>query len=190
MSTPTQHAADGSERAGSRSAHAVDGSELRADGSARLDGGSERPASTVAEGAERAETAARLAVAIGRINRRIRPRGELTQAQLSALSSITRKGPLRPGDLARIESIAAPSATRVVAELEARGLVERHSDPDDGRSSLVKSTEAGAAAVLTARAERAQRISVLMAGLDGEQMAAVTSALDVLESISVYVPGR
>ncbi|QDZ15188.1 MarR family winged helix-turn-helix transcriptional regulator [Humibacter ginsenosidimutans] len=135
------------------------------------------------------ETAARLAVVIGRINRRIRPVAPgLTQAQLSALSSILRKGPLRPGDLARIESIGAPSATRVVSELESHGLVERQSDPDDGRSSLVSATDAGAAAVLTAREERAERISVLLAGLDERELASVVAALDALEIVSVHVP--
>lgn len=139
--------------------------------------------------ADRAETAARLAVAIGRINRRIRPIGEgLTHAQLSALSSIVRKGPLRPGDLGRIESIAPPSATRVIAELESRGLIERQADPADGRSSLVTATDAGAAAVLSARAERAERISVLLDGLDDAEFATVAAALDALEVTAGHVP--
>lgn len=140
---------------------------------------------------DRGETAARLAVAIGRINRRIRPVGEgLTQAQLSALSSIVRKGPLRPGDLGRIESIAAPSATRVIAELESRGLVDRHADPVDGRSSLVSATAAGSAAVRSARIERAERISVLLDGLDDDEFATVTAALDALEITAVHVPEK
>ena len=134
---------------------------------------------------ERAEIAARLAVVIGRINRRIRPVGShLTQAQLSALSSIARNGPLRPGDLARIESIGAPGVTRLVAELEARGLVERHPDPDDGRSSLVSATDAGASAVLRARAERAERIGELMSELDDDEFAALTGILDILEKVA------
>lgn len=138
---------------------------------------------------EREETAARLAVVIGRINRRIRAVGEgLSQAQLSALSSTVRHGPLRPGDLARIESVAAPSATRVVAELESRRLVERQPDPADGRSSLVSATEAGRAAILSARAERAKRISVLLAGLDDDELATVAAALDALEIAAVHVP--
>jgi DNA-binding MarR family transcriptional regulator len=146
-------------------------------------------ASSDAASLDRAETAARLAVAIGRINRRIRPTGGgLTQAQLSALSSIMRKGPLRPGDLARIESIAAPSATRIVADLEARGLIERAPDPADGRSSLVSPTEAGAGAVLSARAERAERISVLLTGLDDGELTTIVDALDALEIVAVHVP--
>lgn len=138
---------------------------------------------------DRAETAARLAVVVGRINRRIRAVGShLTQAQLSALSSIARKGPLRPGDLARIESIGAPGITRLVADLEARGLVERHPDPDDGRSSLVTVTDAGAEAVLHARAERAERIGRLMAELDDDELAAITDILDTLERVASAVP--
>lgn len=137
---------------------------------------------------DRDEAAARLAVVIGRINRRIRAVGEgLTQAQLSALSTIVRKGPLRPGDLARIESMSAPSATRLVAELESRGLIERHPDPADGRSSLVNSTAAGSDAVASARAERAKRISVLLAGLDDDEFTRVTDALDALEIVAVHV---
>ena len=153
---------------------------------------SEAPAASAAPATrDRAELAARLAVAVGRINRRIRAVGEgLTQAQLSALSSIARKGPLRPGDLARIESISAPSATRVVADLESRGLVERASDPEDGRSSLVSATNEGRDAVLSARAERSRRISVLLAGLDDEQFAAVAGALEALESAAIYVPPK
>ncbi|NNC12174.1 MarR family transcriptional regulator [Planctomonas sp. JC2975] len=138
---------------------------------------------------DRDETAARLAVVVGRINRRIRAVGShLTQAQLSALSSIARKGPLRPGDLARIESIGAPGITRLVADLEARGLVERHADPDDGRSSLVTATEAGAEAVLRARAERAERVGKLMAELDDDEVDAITGILDTLERVASAVP--
>jgi DNA-binding MarR family transcriptional regulator len=138
---------------------------------------------------DREETAARLAVVVGRINRRIRAVGDgLSQGQLSALSTIARKGPLRPGDLARIESVAAPSATRVVAELESRGLIERQQDPADGRSSIVSTTSAGVAAVASARAERAKRISVLLAGLDDSELATVAAALDALEIIAVHVP--
>jgi len=101
-----------------------------------------------------------------------------------------RKGPLRPGDLGRIESIAAPSATRVIAELESRGLVDRHADPVDGRSSLVSATAAGSAAVRSARIERAERISVLLDGLDDDEFATVTAALDALEITAVHVPEK
>ncbi|MDL9978383.1 MarR family winged helix-turn-helix transcriptional regulator [Microbacterium sp. ASV49] len=129
--------------------------------------------------------AARLAIAVGRINRRIRPSGDgLTQGQLSALSTIVRRGPLRPGDIARIESTAPPTVTRLVAELERLGLVERVPDAADRRSLFVHGTVLGEQAILRARAERADRIGALMASLDDQQRAAIAAALSALEQMA------
>jgi DNA-binding MarR family transcriptional regulator len=157
-------------------------------GGAGIHGGADaRPASSDALGP--ADASARLAVAIGRINRRVRPQGgELSHGQLSALSTILRKGPLRPGDVARIETIAAPTVTRLIADLEEHGLVERRPDPDDGRSCFVTVTVAGEAAVMQARTERADRVSELMRGLDDAELASIHAALDALEIMSVYIP--
>ena len=60
-----------------------------------------------------------------------------TPSQVSALVSISRHAPVRPGDLAGIEGVAAPTLTRIVAWLEQEQLVERRDDPLDGRSSLL-----------------------------------------------------
>jgi len=131
------------------------------------------------------DDAARLAVAIGRINRRIRPSGDgLSQGQLSALSSIVRRGPLRPSDVARMETMAPPSVTRLVADLEQRGLVRREPDAEDRRSCFVHGTAAGEQAVLRARSERAVRIAELMESLDETQHAALVAALGALERIA------
>ena len=73
---------------------------------------------------------------------------------LSALASISRVGAVRPGDLARIEGIAAPGMTRLVADLEQRGLVERSADANDRRSTLIRLTDAGEQELLAARASR------------------------------------
>lgn len=129
------------------------------------------------------DPAVRLAVAIGRINRRIRPRGDgLSHGLMSALSTIVRQGPIRPTELARLEAVAAPTATRAVGDLEARGLVVRTPDPDDGRSSLLSATPDGVTAVLHARIERAERVSALLEKLDAEQREAIWAALDALEA--------
>jgi len=133
--------------------------------------------------ARRTEVAARLAVAVGRINRRIRPAADgLSHGLLSALSTIVRTGPLRPGDVARIEVVAAPSITRAIADLEGRGLITRSPDPADGRSFFVEATAAGADAVLRARSERAERVAALLVGLTGEELELIAAALDPLEA--------
>jgi DNA-binding MarR family transcriptional regulator len=135
------------------------------------------------------EVAARLAVAIGKINRRIRSaNGELSYGLLSTLASVVSIGPIRPGELARIEAVAAPTVTRIISELEGRGLITRVQDPGDGRSFLIEATEDGAAAVLRARAERAKHAAALLAGRSVEEIAILAAALDVLEAAATDEP--
>ncbi len=130
----------------------------------------------------RDELAARLAIVVGRLNRLIRASaGDLTQSQLSALSSITQLGPVRSGDLARIESVTAPSMTRLIAGLEAEGLVQRSPDPIDGRAALLTATAAGKEAVMRARATRSRKLAALLAGLDDAELDVLRAASDVLE---------
>ena len=131
----------------------------------------------------RADVAARLAVAVGRINRRIRPAGHgLSLGLLSALSSVVRSGPVRPGDLARTEAVAAPTLTRLIAELERRGFLTRRPDPADGRAYLVEATGPGAEAVLQALAERADHVAALLTNLSDDQLAYIAAALPALEA--------
>ncbi len=137
---------------------------------------------------DRAEIAARLALSLGRLNRSIRATSELTPGQVSALSTIVRGGPIRPGDLARAERVAAPTITRLLADLESKALVVRSADPDDGRSFFVSSTPAGADAILRARTERAERVLTLFDELSAEQIASIAGALDALEFAAEVTP--
>jgi len=106
----------------------------------------------------------------------------LSLGLLSALSSVVRSGPVRPSDLARTEAVAAPTLTRLIAELERRGFLTRRQDPADGRSYLVEATDAGADAVLQALAERADHVAALLADLTDDQVAYIAIALPALEA--------
>jgi len=70
--------------------------------------------------------AAHLRLVITRTARRLRQQAgtDLGPSQISALASIERHGPLTPSELAEIERIQRPSATRIVARLEEAGLME------------------------------------------------------------------
>jgi DNA-binding MarR family transcriptional regulator len=132
------------------------------------------------------EISARLALAVGRINRRIRSsRDGLSHGLVSSLSSIVRIGPLRPGELGRLEAVAAPTITRVVGDLERRGLIERTPDPSDGRSFLISATPEGVDVVLRARSERAERIAALLSNISPEELVAIDAALTALEAAAV-----
>ncbi|WIB66614.1 MarR family transcriptional regulator [Curtobacterium sp. MCBD17_035] len=138
---------------------------------------------------DRGDVAARLAVAVGRINRRARPgTGALSYGLVSALSTIVRLAPLRPGDLARHEVVTKPTMTRVLSDLDARGLIERVTDPLDGRASVITATPAGVAAVHEARHERAGIVSQLLADLDDGDLRAIAGALDALERVAQVEP--
>src|SRR5579859_2937000 len=98
----------------------------------------------------------RLRVAVGRLHRRLAQRssGELTFAQISALVVVEKYGPIRQGELAAREKVAAPSMTRTVSGLIEDGLVRKIPDPEDGRSSHIVITPSGKVLLEKVRSER------------------------------------
>lgn len=134
-------------------------------------------------GADRGDLARRLTFVVGTINRRLRPPADgLSHVAVSALSSISRAGAVRPGDLARMEGIAAPGMTRLVADLEQRGLVERSADPHDGRSTLLSLTAAGERELQEARTSRSAWVAGLLEDVAPDDLAAVERAVTALEA--------
>jgi len=132
--------------------------------------------------------AERLSVVVGRINRRIRANADgLSYGLTSTLSSIVRLGETRASDLARIEVVTAPSMTRILADLEQRGLIARHDDPDDRRATVVIPTDLGVATLLRARAERASRVGEALSKLGERDRERLVDALDALERLAIRV---
>ncbi|WP_435205752.1 MarR family winged helix-turn-helix transcriptional regulator [Micromonospora sp. bgisy143] len=85
---------------------------------------------------------------------------DVTPSQARALGVLGRHGEVRPGTLAEHLRIAPRSATEVVDDLQARGLVERRPDPADRRATLVALTAEGtriSAAIRAARRAEADR---------------------------------
>lgn len=107
----------------------------------------------------------------------------LTYAQLSALARTQEHGPLRIGELAAQEQVAAPSLTRTMAPLAAAGLVARQPDPSDGRSWLVSVTPEGAALLGRIRRKRSELLTRRIARLDSVQLDTLLAALPVLEQL-------
>jgi DNA-binding MarR family transcriptional regulator len=125
---------------------------------------------------------ARLSLVVARLNRQLAAApGGLSHGLLMSLATVAKRGPLRLAELAAIEQVSAPSATRTVAELESRGLLKRAVDPDDGRAVRLEATPAGVDAILRARAARAQVVADLLSGLDASELRSVEAALPALE---------
>jgi DNA-binding MarR family transcriptional regulator len=94
-------------------------------------------------------------VVVGRLRRRLHEvydPDELSIAQVSVLSRLDKDGPASVTELAAAERVRQQSAGATVAALADRGLVERRSDPNDGRRTVVSLTRAGRASVDDKRA--------------------------------------
>ncbi len=130
------------------------------------------------------EQVARLRLAVGRLARQLRRRsGGLTLSQLSALASVELLEPVRLGDLAARECVAAPTMTRIAARLVESGLCERRESPDDARSALLTTTVAGRRSLRSVRAERAQLLGQRLEALPDEQRAHLPHAVALLEAL-------
>jgi len=128
-----------------------------------------------------------LRTSVMRLARRLRQEGaegELTPSQLVTLVSIERLGPLTLGELAAHERVQPPSITRIVAALEAAGLVERTSRPGDRRTAVVTASRAGRALVGRTRRRRDVWLEARLAELDPADRAVLEQAAGVLERLA------
>jgi len=135
-----------------------------------------------------AESAARLRFAIVRTARRLRqeaagPGTELTPTAASALATVERHGPLTPSELAEIERIKRPTATRTLGVLDEAGLVDRAPDPGDGRSCLVSVNAAGRERLRRLRGRKNAYLARRMRDLPESDVAILERAAEILEGI-------
>lgn len=134
------------------------------------------------------ESAARLRLAIVRTARRLRQEaagagGELTPTSASALATVERHGPLTPSELAEVERVKRPTATRTLRVLIEAGLVDRAPDPADGRSALVSITAAGRERLRRLRGRKNAYLARRMRGLSAGEIATLERAAAILEGI-------
>lgn len=89
--------------------------------------------------------AAQLRMAMIRLSRQARRQdpSQLSIAQVSALATIIHSGPLGVGQLAEIEGLPSPAATRLADRLEESGLIVRRANPSDRRGVHLSATDAG-----------------------------------------------
>jgi DNA-binding MarR family transcriptional regulator len=131
------------------------------------------------------ELAARLRLVITRTARRLRQEAgtELSPSQTAALATIERHGPLTPSALAELERVQRPTATRIVARLADEGLVERATDPADGRSVTVAATPKGHALLGKLRTRKNAYLARRLRGLDDPDLATLERAAEILERL-------
>lgn len=134
------------------------------------------------------ELAARLRLSTARLARLLRQQAgtALSPSQHSALISVDLHGPLTLGRLAKLEQVAPPTITRVVAKLAEDGLVVRQADDTDRRVSLVRISAEGRRRLQHSRERRNAWLAERLRALDAKQRRELSAALDVLEELATY----
>jgi len=114
-------------------------------------------------------------------------RSGLGPARLSALSVLVFAGPMRLSDLARIEQVRPPTMTKVVAGLEAHGLVKRRSDAEDGRAVRLQATARGTKLLQEGRRRRVLRLAKGLQALDSEDVELLGRAARIIERVAQLI---
>jgi DNA-binding MarR family transcriptional regulator len=131
----------------------------------------------------REQLAARLRLAVTRLNRRLRAEADsgLTASGTAALATIGRRGPLPLGELAALEGVKPPSMTATVATLEAEGLIARTGDESDRRVSRVALTARGRQRLERARSRKTAYLAARLERLDERQLEQLDQAVSLFE---------
>src|SRR3954467_4527120 len=129
--------------------------------------------------------AAQLRLAVARTARRLRQEADpgLSPSLTAALATIERHGPLTPSELASRERVQRPTATKLIARLEADGLVGRPPGPDDGRSSLIAISAEGRGLLKASRSRKDAFLAHRLRALPPEDRATLERAAILLERL-------
>jgi DNA-binding MarR family transcriptional regulator len=133
-----------------------------------------------------AALASRLRLSVFRASRTLRreSQADISPTLLAALATIDRHGPITPGDLANHEQVRKPTVTRILNALADDGLIERSSDPLDGRVSWVSLSPAGRTLMRNVRRRTDRFLAHRLDELDPDDLAALDRAVEILDRVT------
>lgn len=108
----------------------------------------------------------------------------VTLTQLSALFTLRKHGPMSAGELATCERVQPPSMTKVLANLEERGLLAREVHPNDRRQSIIAITDAGVELLESERRSRDLWLSRRLTHLSPEERDLLEQVIPVLDKLA------
>jgi DNA-binding MarR family transcriptional regulator len=107
----------------------------------------------------------------------------VTAARLSALSVLVFGGPQRMQALADAEQVTGPTMSKIVAALEADGLVRRVPDRADARAVILSATARGRRLMEQGRRQRVERLAAELETLGRADRATLTRAATILRAL-------
>jgi DNA-binding MarR family transcriptional regulator len=116
--------------------------------------------------------------------RQTRVAEDLTLPESSALSRLEHHGPTTAAELAKLEQISPQSIGVTLQALEARGLIQRAPDPDDGRRVILSLTDGGRGRMRSKRMARTEQLTRALSGLTAEERSQLMLAMPVLEHLA------
>jgi DNA-binding MarR family transcriptional regulator len=131
--------------------------------------------------------AERLHGAAIRLIRRLRKSDEasgLAAPKLSALSVLVFGGPHTVKELAAAEQVRAPTMSRLLAELEGAGLVQKSKDPEDRRIVRVQATARGRNLLDAGKSRRLEVLAAQIRSLDVHERRLISTAVKVIERLN------
>jgi len=108
----------------------------------------------------------------------------LSGVQFSALDSVAQHGALTPRELAIREQVQPPTMTRLIADLQASGLISRRVDPDDRRQQILEVTPTGTELLASANAAKLRWLSTHLAELTEEERTTLCAAIPIINRIA------
>jgi DNA-binding MarR family transcriptional regulator len=134
-----------------------------------------------------AELASHLRPALLRLTRVVRNQRvdmSVTLTQLSAMATLLKSGPMSAGELANCERVQPPSMTKVLANLEERGLVRRDVRPTDRRQAIIAITPAGEELLESERRSRDAWLTRRLATLSSEERVLLQRVVPILDKLA------
>ena len=132
-----------------------------------------------------ADAIRRATTRLARQLRRLRADHGISAAKLSVLGQLYRAGrAVTAVDLARGENLQPQSLSRIIAELEERGLIAREPDQSDRRQIMIRITQAGTEHLIQdALAQNAWLAQAIDAHLTGTEQALLHMAAALLDRL-------
>lgn len=134
-----------------------------------------------------AELASLLRPALLRLTRLVRNQRvdmSVTLTQLSAMGTLYKRGPMSAGELAACERVQPPSMTKVLANLEERGLVAREVHPTDRRQAIIAISPSGLELLDSERRSRDAWLSQRLENLSAEERSLLQRVIPVLDKLA------
>lgn len=107
----------------------------------------------------------------------------ITEQQWRILRALSNGPRLEVTELARVTFLLGPSLSRILKDLEARGLIERHPDPSDLRRAHIGISQSGADLIVRVSPESEQIYGAITEAFGADRMAELQRLLAELEEV-------